>query len=120
MLGTAFLLANFTVSHTTTDVRDTDIGWVRPAAVHTVNLPSSYLLDWWMGYLNLQIEHHLFLTMPQFRHPRLAEERIKPFFKAHGLTYKEVGFVRAHYDVYRNLRQVAKSASTNVAPSEHD
>lgn len=27
------------------------------------------MVNWWMSYLNFQIEHHMFPSMPQFRHP---------------------------------------------------
>jgi len=111
LVGLSLLLSNFTVSHTTCDTRDHDIGWVRPAAYMTKNCPDSIACNWWMGYLNFQIEHHLFPTMQQFRHAELAKKHIIPFFKKHNLPYQEVGFFRAHYDVYKNLERVANHAS---------
>mgnify|MGYP001387627787 CR=1 FL=1 len=112
MLGTSLLLATFTVSHTTTDVRTDDVGWVRPAALHTINQPDTAFTTWWMGYLNFQIEHHLFPTMPQFRQAKLAREYIRPFFKKHNLPYRVVGLVESLKAVHHNLVNVSEYVRT--------
>ena len=39
-------------------------------------------VDWWMSYLNYQIEHHLFPSMPQFNHP-IISPRVKALFEKH-------------------------------------
>jgi fatty acid desaturase len=43
-------------------------------------------VNWWMSYLNYQIEHHLFPSMPQFRHPQVSP-RVKELFKKHNVEY---------------------------------
>jgi fatty acid desaturase len=40
-------------------------------------------VDWWMSYLNYQVEHHLFPSMPQFRHPQTSIH-VQALFKKHG------------------------------------
>ena len=64
------------------------VDWVRYAAVHTMNVSAGpfRFVDWWMSYLNYQIEHHLFPSMPQFRHP-IVSPRVKALFEKHGLKY---------------------------------
>ena len=64
-----------------------------------------------MGYLNFQIEHHLFPTMPQFRQNKVGRDYVKPFFNKHDLVYNEKSFVEANLDVYKNLKTIAKSHS---------
>ena len=111
LVGTMLLLATFTVSHTTTDAYSAHKGWVRPASEHTVNVHDHWLTNWWMGYLNFQIEHHLFPSMPQFRQARVSRRYVQPFFQRHGLAYVEKGFVEANVDVLRNLRAVARAVA---------
>jgi fatty acid desaturase len=48
-------------------VTNEPLHWVEYALLHTVDVQHSWWCDWWMGYLNYQIEHHLFPTMPDFR-----------------------------------------------------
>lgn len=107
LLGSMILLATFTVSHTPTDAYVENKGWVRPSAQHTINIPDHWLTNWWMGYLNFQIEHHLFPTMPQFRQGEVGRVYVRPYFQTHGLSYQETPFWRANLDVYTNLKRVA-------------
>jgi fatty acid desaturase 2 (delta-6 desaturase) len=77
-------------SHTHKEVllHDDQEDWVRSAVLRTVNIKHNMLVNWWMGYLNMQIEHHLFPQMPQFRHPQISD-RIKALCNKHGLCYDE-------------------------------
>lgn len=68
-----------------------------------------------MSYLNYQIEHHLFPSMPQFRHPIIAP-RVKAFFEKHGLHYDVRGYFEALGDTFGNLDEVAHSA--DAAPKK--
>lgn len=88
-IGANYIFINFAVSHThlpTVPKEDTEVDWVRYAAVHTMNVaPGPFKwVDWWMSYLNYQIEHHLFPSMPQYRHP-IISPRVKALFEKHGL-----------------------------------
>ena len=111
LFGTMILLATFTVSHTTTEAYTENNGWVIPSADHTINIYDHPVTNWWMGYLNFQIEHHLFPTMPQFRQNKVGRDYVKPFFNKHDLVYNEKSFVEANLDVYKNLKTIAKSHS---------
>ncbi len=78
------LLANFSIAHTITPIHDGfNINWVDMASKYTVNVKNHWLTNWYMGYLNFQIEHHLFPQIPQFKHQEL-QVKIKQFFKKHG------------------------------------
>lgn len=114
LLGTCLLLATFTVSHTTTGSYEIHKGWVVPASSHTVNIHDHWFINWWMGYLNFQIEHHLFPTMPQFRQNKVGRDYVKPFFTKHSIPYHEKTFWEANLNVYQNLRDI-----TNMGKDFH-
>ena len=83
------------------------VDWVRYAAVHTMNVsPGPFnFVNWWMSYLNFQIEHHLFTSMPQFRHP-LVSARVRALFEKHGLKYDQRSYVDAMTVTFQNLHTV--------------
>jgi fatty acid desaturase len=67
------------------------------------------IVDWWMGYLNFQIEHHLYPSMPQFRHPMISP-RVKALFEKHGLEYKRMDYISAMNVTFKNLHKVGIEA----------
>jgi len=102
-----YLFTNFALSHTHKEVllHDDKEDWVRSAVLRTVNIKHNMLVNWWMGYLNLQIEHHLFPSMPQFRGP-IASDRIKVLCKKHGIEYDERGYFEVCVAMFKNLNDV--------------
>jgi len=113
-VGSTYIFLNFAVSHThlpTVPKEDTQVDWVRYAAIHTMNVHPGFLgcIDWWMSYLNYQIEHHLFPSMPQFRHP-IVSKRVKVLFEKHGLVYDQRSYVDAMAVTFANLHKVGIEA----------
>jgi fatty acid desaturase 2 (delta-6 desaturase) len=89
-----YLFGHFSLSHTFTDViseTETPL-WFEYAIQHSVNISTkSPLVTWVMGYLNFQIEHHLFPSMPQYKNV-LAAPRVREFCKKwNGVTYTSSG-----------------------------
>jgi len=107
MVGLAILLTVFVVSHITTETNDGTDDLITTSANHTVNIRPNFLVNWFMGYLNLQIEHHLFPTMPQVNHPKIRSQ-VKRFFAKHGLEYKEFGFFEAYGMVFKHIYDVSR------------
>jgi len=109
-IGANYIFLNFALSHThlpVVDKDDTQVDWIRYAAVYTINIkpgPFSFV-NWWMGYLNFQIEHHLFPSMPQFRQPGISK-RVKAFFEAHNLKYDQRPYFEAMAATFQNLDKV--------------
>ena len=66
-IGATYIFTNFAVSHTHKDVvpKSKHISWTLYSANHTTNCSNHWFVNWWMAYLNFQIEHHLFPSMPQ-------------------------------------------------------
>lgn len=105
-----YIFINFAVSHTHLPVvaeDDTQVDWVRYAANHTMNVNSGpfNFVDWWMSYLNYQIEHHLWPSMPQFHHPETSK-RVQKLFKEHGLRYDTRGYNESIGVTFKNLHEV--------------
>jgi fatty acid desaturase len=53
----------------------------------------------------LQIEHHMFPSMPQFRHP-IISPRVKAMLEKHGLKYDQRSYVDAISVTFKNLHKV--------------
>jgi len=113
----SYIFTNFSMSHTHLDVTQPDefITWSEYASRHTTNINNHWFVNWWMAYLNFQIEHHLFPSMPQFRHPLIAP-RVKSLFEKHGLRYDDRGYFSCLGDTLHNLSQVGNEAGT--APTQ--
>jgi len=105
--GASYIFCNFAVSHTHLPVvpENEHVDWVVYAAVHTMNCENTAWCNWWMSYLNFQIEHHLFPSMPQFRHP-IVSPRVKALFEKHGLKYDQRPYFSAMKDTFNNLDQI--------------
>ncbi|KAJ1432811.1 fatty acid desaturase-domain-containing protein [Ochromonadaceae sp. CCMP2298] len=109
-LASNYIFLNFAVSHTHLDVvpkEDTQVDWVRYAAIYTMNVsPGPFkIVSWWMSYLNFQIEHHMFPSMPQFRHP-IISPRIKALLEKHGLKYDQRDYISSMAATFNNLHKV--------------
>merc|ERR1719393_513046 len=82
-IGATYIFTNFAVSHTHKDVvpKSKHISWSLYSANHTTNCSNQWLVNWWMAYLNFQIEHHLFPSMPQYNHPNISP-RVKALLRS--------------------------------------
>ena len=111
-VGSNYIFINFALSHSHLPIvpkDDTTVDWVHYAAIHTMNvLPGPFkIVNWWMSYLNFQIEHHLFPCMPQFRHPTISP-RVKAMFEKHGLKYDQRNYIDAMQCTFSNLNKVGE------------
>jgi fatty acid desaturase len=112
-----YLFGHFSLSHSFTRVvpEDKHLLWFEYAIQHTVNISTnSALVTWIMGYLNFQIEHHLFPSMPQYKNA-LAAPYVREFCKkwAKHLTYTEHSYFTAWRLMLSNLNQVGKHYYAN-------
>jgi fatty acid desaturase 2 (delta-6 desaturase) len=111
-----YLFGHFSLSHTFTDViPETEHRlWFEYAIRHSVNISNkSALVSWAMGYLNFQIEHHLFPSMPQHKNA-IAAPHVRAFCARWNgkngnecqLKYVELGYVDAWRKMFANLSDV--------------
>ena len=105
-LMTVYMLGNFSLSHTHLPLAEGQLHWVEYAFLHTTDIEPSWWCDWWMGYLNYQVEHHLFPSMPQFRHPQIRE-RVKEFWVKHDIPYSCISYADAVKQSLQNLAHVS-------------
>jgi len=106
-MGIVYAFFNFGLSHTHLPVTNKPTHWVEYGLVHTVDVEHRPWCDWWMGYLNYQIEHHLFPTMPQFRN-KLAVERVRALAQKHGLPYQVLDYKEACIKMVKNVLDVSQ------------
>jgi len=111
-VASSYIFSQFALSHSHLPVSGADeyLHWVEYAAGHTINVNGGnwffdQCVDWWMEYLNYQIEHHLFPEMPQFRHPETSK-RVKKFFAEHNIKYDQRVYSEACYATWYNLYTV--------------
>ncbi len=105
-----YLFGHFSLSHTFTDTieDDEDPSWVRYAIEHSVDIsPQNPAVCWIMGYLNCQVIHHLFPSMPQYRGPEVSAELVK-FCEKWNIKYTILGYGDAWYKMFANLNTVGK------------
>jgi len=106
-VGATYIFTNFAVSHThlPTVAKDAHVNWVTYASHHTMNVSHTPFVNWWMAYLNFQIEHHLFPSMPQYRFPQIAP-RVKALLEKHGYPYLYTSYMQAMKITFSNLESV--------------
>ncbi|MDQ6875579.1 MAG: acyl-CoA desaturase [Actinomycetota bacterium] len=92
-----------------------ELDYLRRQVLTARNVRGGWLVDYVLGGLNYQIEHHLFPSMPS---PSLArcQPLVQAFCREHGLPYREVGPFRSYALVLRYLHQVGASVRRRTAP----
>ena len=73
------------------------------------NIHGGRIVDWFMGGLNYQIEHHLFPSMPR-PHLRRVQPIVREFCQTRGIRYTETSLVESYGIVVRYLNEVGLAA----------
>jgi fatty acid desaturase len=110
-LGMSFAINHKGMPILRSDARS-DFLWRQVVTARDVKL--SRLGHFLLGGASLQIEHHLFPTMPRSRLPD-ARPIVKEFCAARGIPYEEAGLLRSYVDVFRHLHRVGASLRHTVA-----
>lgn len=110
--GAAYIFVSFALNHTHLPVlaADKHAHFVEYASIYTIDVAPNWFVTWFMGYLNFQVEHHLFPCMPQFRFVKLAP-RVRQMFIENGLTYDSRPYMVVLRDTFANLGSVAEYIS---------
>lgn len=106
----------FVQSHNGMDVQDRRRGNFYVTQLDTTRDVTGSFFGWFSGGLHLQIEHHMFPTMPR-HNLRRAQDRVKAVCRKHGLRYEECGFLESTARVLRRLRAVALASSSAKSKS---
>ncbi|MGF1664488.1 MAG: fatty acid desaturase family protein [Kineosporiaceae bacterium] len=89
--------------------RGATVDFLRRQVLMSRNVRGGRVLDVVMGGLNLQIEHHLFPSMPT-PNLRRAAPVVKAFCERHGVAYTQAGVLQSYAIVVRYLNQVGLGA----------
>jgi fatty acid desaturase len=102
-----YLGCSFAPNHkgmpTLTDADELD--FLRRQVLTSRNVAGGRLVDFVLGGLNYQIEHHLFPNMPR-PNLRRAQPLVRAFCHQHGLPYTEASLVGSSAEAVRHLHAV--------------
>jgi fatty acid desaturase len=79
----------------------------------------SRVVDFLMGGLNYQIEHHLFPSMPR-PNLRRAQPLVRAFCTERGVSYSESSVFGAYGEALRHLHQASVPLRPAVADADTD
>jgi fatty acid desaturase len=82
--------------------------FLRRQVLTSRNVRGNRLVDYALGGLNYQIEHHLFPSMPR-PNLRRAQPVVREFCRRHGLPYCETGLIDSYVQALRYLHAVGGS-----------
>jgi len=88
--------------------------FLRRQVLTSRNVRGSRLVDFALGGLNYQIEHHLFPSMPR-PHLRRAQPLVKAFCREHDVSYCETSLVRSYAEALRHLHDVGRGLRAATA-----
>jgi fatty acid desaturase len=91
-----------------------ELDFLRRQVLTSRNVGGSWLVDWLLGGLNYQIEHHLFPNMPR-PNLRRAQPLIRAFCQDHDLDYAEASLVGSYAQALRHLHTVGAPLRPAVA-----
>ncbi|MBE1876276.1 fatty acid desaturase family protein [Myceligenerans pegani] len=85
--------------------KDADVDFLRRQVLTSRNIRGGRFLDWAMGGLNLQVEHHVFPRMAS-GNLRRVQPIVREFCAERGIPYTEAGLVESYGIVIRYLNRV--------------
>src|SRR5699024_4762854 len=90
--------------------KDSDLDFLRRQVLTSLNVRGGRLMDWAMGGLNYQVEHHLFPRMPS---PNLHKVRplVIGFCAEREIPYTETGLIESYRIVISYLNRVGLGES---------
>jgi fatty acid desaturase len=92
------------------------LDFLRKQVLTSRNVRGGHWVNFLLGGLNYQIEHHLFPNMPT-PHLRLAQPIIQGFCAEQGISYAQCGLLSSYGQVLRHLHAVgAPLRDADVSP----
>jgi fatty acid desaturase len=91
------------------------LDFLRRQVLTSRNVRGSRLVDFALGGLNYQIEHHLFPTMPR-PNLRRAQPLVRTFCQDHNLPYTEASLVGSYAEAVRHLHAVGAPLRPAAVP----
>ena len=93
-----------------------DLGFLRQQVLTARNMKHGWFTTLWFGGLNIQIEHHLFPSMPRCNLKK-AQEIVRNFCEDRNIAYYETSVFRSFWEILASLHEVGVSlrAKTTAA-----
>ncbi|HEY3010514.1 MAG TPA: acyl-CoA desaturase [Micromonosporaceae bacterium] len=88
--------------------------FLRRQVLTSRNVRGGWLVDFALGGLNYQIEHHLFPSMPR-PNLRRSQTLVRQFCHQHGLAYCETTLLRSYGQALRHLHDVGRPLRASPA-----
>jgi fatty acid desaturase len=93
---------------------DDQSDFLRRQVLTARNVRGSWLVDFALGGLNYQIEHHLFPSMPR-PNLRRAQALVSAFCQQHQISYCQTGLWRSYAQALRHLHDVGRPLRADPA-----
>ena len=98
----------------------TAVNFLREQVLTSRNIKKHPGVDYCMGGLSCQIEHHLFPTMPTNK-LRQVQEVVRSYCRSRGVPYYETSLLQSYREIYQNLKDVSLLVSKEAeAPTSAD
>jgi fatty acid desaturase len=95
--------------------KDANLDWFTRQVVTARNIYASPFMNFLYGGLNLQIEHHLFPTMPRMNYVA-AQKITKKYCAEHNVDYHETSIMNSYKEVFALLADIARYARNLSKP----
>ncbi|MBP2479291.1 fatty acid desaturase [Crossiella equi] len=96
--------------------REHQLDFLRKQVLTSRNVRGGRVVDFVLGGLNYQIEHHLFPSMPR-PNLRRAQAVVRDFCARHDIDYAECGLLRSYGHVLRHLHAAGAPLRETRAPA---
>ncbi|GAC1386370.1 MAG: acyl-CoA desaturase [Herpetosiphon sp.] len=83
-----------------------EIDFLHQQVLTARNVSGGWLVDFWYGGLNFQIEHHLFPALPR-QNLRAAQQIVRRFCATNGIPYYETGMYRSYVEIVQALHEAS-------------
>lgn len=88
---------------------DEPLDFLRTQVLTSRNVRGGWLVDFWNGGLNYQIEHHLFPTMPRNRLSD-AQPLVQKFCADRGISYHQTSLAESYREIFNHLNEAGSPA----------
>ncbi|GAA2843182.1 fatty acid desaturase family protein [Kribbella solani] len=97
----------FAPNHKGMEMPADDVNWghLEKQVLTSRNVNGGLVIDWMMGGLNYQIEHHLFPSMPR-ANLRFAQPMVKAYCEKIGMPYLSTGLIDSYRMGLRHMHEV--------------
>jgi len=90
-----------------------NLSCLESVSITTQNIYGHPIYDYFQGFLNYQIEHHLFPQIPSYNYPIIAP-KLKALFEKHKIPYVTQTFWDASMDLFTTLWKVGRDPQNNA------